>query len=180
MSIARLTLLAAIALVAFPARGDDLPRVTKVDAQPLLAQARRVAESLELLGEPLSGRDLARLQAAADDPKSAVKAIQDLLDPLCLVGIEINPESRVKATPGPASPKLVQQGWKVFLVKVQNDGGVTAPLRVMSPNAQPVYKTSTSSAEPKQTIPKSAIPDRWMDVHLLGRLRIPAVFRLVA
>lgn len=166
MMRARFLLLATLALVTASVRGDELPRVTNVDPQPLIAQAKRVAEALDLLGQPLSQRDMDRLSSAAEDPKAAAKVVQDVLDPLCLVGVEINPESRVKAAPGPAAPKLVQQGWKIFLVKVQNDGGVTAPLRVMSPNAEPVFKTSTNAAEPKQTIPKSAIPDRWMDVRM--------------
>ena len=157
---------ALLALISIPtARGDDLPRVEGVDPQPLLAQSRRVAEALEMLGQPLTERDLARLRSAGDDPKTAARIVQEVLDPLCLVGVEINPESRVKVAPGPASPTLMEQGWRVFLVKVKNDAGVTAPLRVESPNAAPVYKTSTNRAEPAATIPQSAIPDRWMDLH---------------
>ena len=33
-------------------------------------------------------------------------------------GVAINPESRVKSTQGAARPRLVQNGWSVFLVKV--------------------------------------------------------------
>ncbi len=166
MRSARFILPVIVTITLSHARGDDLPRVEGVDPQPLLAQAKRVVEALDLLGQPLSQKDQDRLSAAANDPKNASRVVQDVLDPLCLVGVEINPESRVKAAPGPASPKLMQQGWKIFLVKVKNEGGVTAPLRVMSPNAAPVFKTSTNVAEPAKTIPKSAIPDRWMDVRM--------------
>ena len=62
----------------------------------------------------------------AIDPREGVKQIQSVFDPLCLVSVNINPESRVKAAVGPAPKKLVQQGWRVFLIKVQNDAGVTA------------------------------------------------------
>lgn len=150
------------------AQADDLPKVEGIEAQPLLAGARRVADTLEMLGQPLAERDLTRLRAAGDDPKSTARIVQEILDPLCLVGVEINPESRVKAAPGPAAPTLIEQGWRIFLVKVKNDAGVTAPLRVGSPNAAPVYKSSTNQAEPAATIPKSAIPDRWMDIHSFG------------
>jgi hypothetical protein len=155
-------------LLAGSARGDELPLVTDVELQPLASQARRVAEALEFLGQPLPAEARARLAAAGrrEDQAAGVRAIQEVLDPLCLVGVNVNPESRVKAQPGPAAPELVQQGWRVFLVKVHNEGGVTAPLRVTSPNAAPIYKQSTSSPTPAATIPKEEIPDRWTDVRM--------------
>lgn len=162
-----LALAALAALTLAPARGDELPRVANVETQPLMAQVRRVVEVLDMLGEPLPQRDKDRLRAAIEAPVPASQIVQDVLDPLCLVGVEINPESRVKVTPGPAAPKLVQGGWRVFLVKVRNEGGVTARLRAESPNAAKVYKTSTGSPDPKPSIPKSAIPDRWMDLEML-------------
>src|SRR4051812_19407184 len=67
---------------------------------------------------------------------------------------------------GPAAPNLVQGGWRVFLVKVHNEAGVTAELIADSPNAGPVYKRSTSSAEPKKTISKAAVVERWLDLTM--------------
>ena len=61
----------------------------------------------------------------------------------------INPESRVKVQVGPAQKSLVEQGWRIFLVKVHNEAGVTAPLRCSSPNAEPLHD-SKSDAEPPQ------------------------------
>ena len=49
------------------------------------------------------------------------------------MSVDINPEMRVKAAPGPADPLLVEQGWRTFLIKVQNEAGGTAELRVVSP-----------------------------------------------
>ena len=148
-------------------RGDDLTRVTGVEAQPLLAQARRVRETLDLLGQPLTEAEAAFLNRAnaSADPAEAGKLVQDALDPLCLACVTINPESRVKATAGPAAPKLAQNGWRVFLVKVRNEAGVTAPLSVDSPNAAPVYKTSTNVPDPEPSISRAAVADRWMDLH---------------
>ncbi|GIW86607.1 MAG: hypothetical protein KatS3mg108_0931 [Isosphaeraceae bacterium] len=150
------------------ARADELPRVTGVELQPLAAQARRVAEALEFLGQPLAAGERAELAAAGrmEDQAAGVQAIQEILDRHCLVGVAINPESRVKAQPGPARPELVQHGWRVFLVKVHNEAGVTAPLRVVSPNAAPVYKQSTASPKPAVSIPKEEIGDRWADVRM--------------
>ena len=143
----------ALACLVSSSRADELPRVEGVEAQPLVASARRVGEALEGLGEPLSAAVRARLDAALTlpDRRATVLAVQEALDPLCLIGVTINPESRVKATPGPAAKRLVQGGWRVFLVKVHNEAGVTAPLRVESPNAAPVFKKSSNGPEPKQS-----------------------------
>ncbi len=123
-------------------RGDDLPVVAEVEFQPLSAQVKRVVEALDMLGEPLSQAEKAMLDKALDStgPASAIRAIQQVLDRHCLIGIEINPESRVKAVQGPARPRLVQNGWSVFLIKVHNEAGVTAELAAVSPNADRVYK----------------------------------------
>jgi hypothetical protein len=166
-STAFLILLVSLSLQPM-SRGDDLPIVTGVEFQPLVSQAKRVVEALDFLGQPLPSDDKAKLEATytSADPASAATAIQHVLDRHCLVGVQINPESRVKATRGSAAPALVQQGWRVFLVKVHNEAGVTAPLRVTSPNAQPIYTRSTGSAEPKRTIPQDQIPQRWSDIRM--------------
>ncbi len=41
----------------------------------------------------------------------------------------------MKVAIGAAKPELVEQGWRTFLVKVQNQAGVTAELQALSPNA---------------------------------------------
>ena len=83
---------------------DSLPVVTEIEWQPLAAQVRRVVQALELVGAPLDDQQQADLQAALEetDPAEAVAAVQSVLDPLCLVGVNINPESRVKVAVGPA------------------------------------------------------------------------------
>ncbi len=149
-------------------RADTLPVVQDVEFQPLSAQARRVVEALGMLGQPIPRADREKIAHASDlgDLKAGVRTIQDVLDRHCLIGININPESRVKSAQGPAAPRLVQNGWTVFLVKVQNEAGVTAELQATSPNAEPIYKQSTSSAEPKKSIHPAEIVDRWMDLAM--------------
>src|SRR4051812_5844055 len=85
-----------------PAGGADaLPIVIDVEYQPLVAQVERVSQALELAGAPLSSKQkkgLAEATTMEDRPK-AIRAIQEVLDPLCVVGVDINPESRVKVQP---------------------------------------------------------------------------------
>ncbi len=163
-------LISLLAGSSTPGLAEGLPRVDAVEFQPLSAQVRRVVEALDMLGQPLPDPVKARLDRAiaSTDGAAAVRAIQEVLDEHCLIGVHINPESRVKAMQGPAPSVLVQNGWRVFLVKVHNEAGVTAELVTESPNAAPVYKRSTNSPEPKPSVPTSAIPQRWMDLAMFG------------
>lgn len=148
------------------ASAQTLPVVTEVEAQPLKAQAKRIVEALEFVGQPLNQQQKEALDKAyaQTDDLAAIKAIQAVFDPLCLAGVNINPESRVKAARGEANAELAQQGWAVFLVKVQNEAGVTAPLRVQSPNAAPLHTRSSGSPAPKPTVRPEDVPDRWLDL----------------
>ena len=136
-------LLIHLFLLRCVACSEPLPLVLDVDAQPLAAQAERVADALRFLGQPLSPEAARQLAAARNaDPEQMVRGVQETLDAYCLVDIHINPESRVKVARGPAEAKLVEHGWGVFLVKVRNEAGVTAPLRASSPNAAQVRVVS--------------------------------------
>ena len=135
--------------------------------QAFKAQVKRVVESLKFLGEPLTQKEMSELSKALESEEAkSVAAIQTILDKRVIASVNINPESRVKVGPGKAVKQLVQHGWSVFLVKVHNEAGVTAPLKVNSANAAPVQKRSTGSPEPAKAIKKSDVIDRWCDVAM--------------
>ena len=163
----RLLLLLAT-LVPTPASAQDLALVEGIEAQPLAAQARRVAQALELAGAPLSPERLADLNAAveAGDEAAVVAGVQRALDPLCLAAVHVNPESRVKVAPGPAPRELAQDGWRVFLVKVVNEAGINPRLRCQSPNAETPYVPSWNVAEPASKIEAATLRDRWLAIDL--------------
>ena len=96
-------LLSLVMPVAIQA-ADPPPVVTDVDYQPLAANAERVEKTLAFLGVPLPA-EAARALVAADKAQD-VRAIQKALDPLVIVVVTVNPESRVKANRGPAEAKL--------------------------------------------------------------------------
>jgi hypothetical protein len=148
---------------------DPLPVVlTGVEHQPLAAQAARVTSALELLGTPLGKEQAEKLKQAmqSNDHTEAIKHIQSILDSLCVAGVNINPESRVKVAVGPAEKRLEQHGWNVFLVKVHNEAGVTAQLRASSPNAQLPYRRSSGRPDPPGGIDKSDVENRWLDLAM--------------
>ncbi len=157
--------------VATAADNEDkaaLPVVRRVELQPLKAQVARVVQSLELLGNPLTKDQQATLDKAIaeQDAAASIEQIQAVLDPLCLVGVNINPESRVKVAAGPAPHKLAEQGWRVFLIKVHNEAGVTAALRVSSPNAAPLFARSSGKPAAATKISEQEVADRWMEASL--------------
>ncbi len=162
-----LLLCALAALHAEPA-----PVVTDVELQPLAAQARRVFEAAEFLGEPFSAAQREALDAAArlPDRAEAVAKIQALLDARVLFVVNINPEMRVKAAQGPAKAVAVEQGWRLFLVKVVNEAGVTAPLRIRSPQAQALYNSVGITAGKKpQPAGEPPFAERWTDIELFTK-----------
>jgi hypothetical protein len=81
--------------------------------------------SAAFLGEPLPPDHQRALDAAfkTADEASAVTSIQRVLDCHCLVGVDINPQMRLKVAPGPAKRELAEHGWRQFLVKVHNEAG---------------------------------------------------------
>ena len=148
-----------------------VPLVDNVELQPLKAQAQRVVDALGFLGEPLSGRERRALERAygRSDSLQAVTEIQKVLDDRVLLSVHINPESRVKVARGNANAELNEQGWRVFLVKVHNEAGVTAELAGSSPNAAPLYVRSTGSPDPKPTVTEQDLPDRWLDLQMFNK-----------
>ncbi len=118
-----------------------LPIEKDVEWQPFAAQINRLIEATDYLGSPFSADEKAAIDAAMKDTetKRAAETLQTILDQHCLFGVSINPEMRVKVAAGPATPELVEQGWRQFLVKVVNDSGTTAALQAVSPNAISVY-----------------------------------------
>ncbi|WP_234800789.1 CehA/McbA family metallohydrolase [Luteitalea pratensis] len=132
------TACAGLAMGTVESCESRLPLVAGVPLQPFVSQVTRMIGATEYLGAPLPPEHQHELEAALKmtDEASAVASIQRVLDCHCLVGVQINPEMRVKVAPGPARPELVEQGWRHFLVKVHNEAGTTAVLRGISSQAR--------------------------------------------
>ncbi|GEO07523.1 hypothetical protein SAE01_00190 [Segetibacter aerophilus] len=145
---------------------QGLKLIEKVEAQPLLSQALRIGEALNYIGNALPAHATKRLQELKDLPYNTqtVKAIQEILDPFCLAEVEINPEARVKVGAGPAKPELIQEGWKSYLVKVNNQAHVVTRLAAGSPNASPLFYTSTFS---HRMLPKNKLTQGQLDNSFL-------------
>jgi hypothetical protein len=110
-------LVLSLSHISHAADAPALPVVTKVEQQPLVSQVERLVESLDFLGTPLSKPDRDALKAAMIDADAdkAVAGIQKVLDPYCLVGVELRSEKELTVQVGSVK---------------------TGVLRATSPNAQ--------------------------------------------
>ena len=122
---AAIPVLLAVWLAGVPrtAAAEDFLKVTDVESQPLAAASERLVEALDYVGAPLAVADREALKAALKETNAAklVAAVQKVLDKHCVVGVTINPESRVSVVEGPVKKDLIQQGWRTLLVKVSDN-----------------------------------------------------------
>jgi hypothetical protein len=156
-------LLSAIcwALYGSPAGAQSsLPAVEDVEPGPLQQQLRQLREVIQ---DSLTQTDRAALARLADVKGDGLanlgQTVQKLLDPYCLIGVTINPESRVKAARGPRGNELVRGKETIVLVKVQNDAGVTQGLKV--------------SGDQLRTA-KEGEKDRWLEANILEKKPLAA------
>jgi hypothetical protein len=146
-----------------------------VPLQPLAQQARRVETTLTYLGQPLAVEDQRLIDdaIAVTEEQEGVERIQTALDKYVLAVVRINPESRVSTEQGPAKPELLEGGTRLFLVKVLNEAGVTAPLRVESPNSGNVFIVSDSSPTPAAALTTRDVRERWASISLYDKRPMP-------
>lgn len=153
-------------LVALPVGAQ-----TRIPLQPFAQQVRQVETSLAYLGQPLAQNDADAINRAIGnaDEATAVAQLEQILDKYVLAVVDINPEGRVKVQAGPAKPELVEAGVRIFLLKIINKAGVTAKLRVESPNSLPVFVPSDGSPDPPKKLSPADVRDRWMEIDLYDK-----------
>src|SRR5579871_1062836 len=160
---------------SLPLGAAELPKVTKVDLQPLAAQTQRVVEALDYLGAPLTDTEKATLKAAADEKDSAcgIDSIQTLLDKHCVAGVTLQgaegQQPQLETHAGLTKADLAEQGWRVFLVKVINpQGRKGVELRGMSANASPMYFGSTGKPDPQPRVSLEETKTRFLDLQMFN------------
>src|SRR5260370_21714716 len=135
--MSRFVLNSMLVLLILPSRVRDqaeLHVVADVEWESFRDRTQKLLKGLESLKGPLHEATLRELGGLLEkepaSPQAAAEAVQKLLDPYCLVGISINPESRVKAARGSAGFELAKNRETVVLIKVHNDAGVTHALSI--------------------------------------------------
>jgi len=153
-----------LCFVALTAAQAPLPVIEGVDAAPFRDHCRRLleaAESLKLLSadERRELRELLR----ADVSETVILKLQRLLDRHCLVAVNINPESRVKAARGPAAAELVLERESLALIRVHNEAGVTDALKITGPQL-----IAAGAREPARWLELSVVVDKPLGKTLSG------------
>ncbi|MGH9406547.1 MAG: CehA/McbA family metallohydrolase [Terriglobia bacterium] len=168
------SLILAAGLTAHEVRANP-QRQGAAALQPFADQVREIERALDFFGQPLAAKDRRAINAAfaAADPATAVARAESVLDRYTLVEVTINPESRVDVKRGEARADLVQHGTRLFLIKIVNQAGVTAPLRVESPNSGRVYVPSTGNPSPAQQMTPEEVRERWAEISLLSKTLSP-------
>ena len=142
------------------------------EQQPFTFQAKRLIETLDFLGSAISPSDEEAINnAIAESDGTSVQKIETVLDKYTLFQVEINPESRVKVEHGTAKPILQQNGWATFLIKVENQAGITARFAVGSEEAKRDYDGGEKiygfgNRDTSVPLTKKDIANRWMDLSL--------------
>jgi len=144
-------------LLAGTVHAQKLPPAIEVEGQPLGANVTRLLQALDFLGAPLPKDKTESLLAAAKERDA--KQLQQLLDPQVLAVLSISAEARVKAARGPAVPFLQQGGFTPVLLKIVNEGSVTKPLRISSPQAGPIFSGGRAGNVPVEK-------GRFLDVEM--------------
>jgi hypothetical protein len=151
------------------------PRIGDADAQVQLEHARRVFAVLARLGEPLPASALASVAQAADAGRlaDAANVALRLLQPRVIAVVGITPEARVSVQRAVMRAALVQGGWRLFLVRIDNPAAVPGRLRVASPQAVPVHGVEPPGAvaggrmgSVGQATTRGDMAQRWLDLEV--------------
>jgi hypothetical protein len=149
--------------------------------QPLLASATRAVEKLRDIGEPLPDDLTSQLAKLADDTQTDdVRAakLDELLRPYVLAEAEIDVQGLTMARPGAAQPRLVQHGWRSFLVRIANPHGLLGDLSAPSNHVLGMidyhsHAARIALADTLTVVPR--IAKSWLEVNLAGPTDISGV-----
>jgi len=106
--------------------------------QPYFAGVNRILEALARLGAPVAAADAQRIAALANqDDSAAVDAAEIILDRYTLARLSLDVDGTGRIAMGGAQRTLVEQGWRMFLVRIANPGGRTNSLNFASESQGP-------------------------------------------
>lgn len=112
--------------------------VSGIVPQPYFAGVKRTLESLAKLGSPVAATDAQQISALADrDNNAAVDAAEKILDRYTLARLSLGTDGTGRVGVGGAQRTLVEQGWRMFLVRIANPAGRTDNINFASSSQGP-------------------------------------------
>ena len=106
--------------------------------QPYFASVRRALEALDKAGAPVATADAQQIAVLSrQNSLAAVSAAEEILDRYTLVRIQTDADGYAHVAVGGAPRTLVEQGWRLFLIRISNPLGTTAKLDVAASGGWP-------------------------------------------
>ena len=142
------------------------------EIQPFALKIKTIEQTLNYLGNPLSNEDTLKIETIINsNNENAIQEIEKIMDTYVLFNVIINPESRVTVKQGFAKTELQQNGWTTFLIKLENQAGITAKFQINSDQAKLPYDGGEklhgmAGAGKGSIVTKGDITDRWLDINL--------------
>jgi len=105
----------------------------QVPPQPYFAGVKRALETLAKLGAPVSAADEQQIASLArQNDNGAVSSAETILERYTLATLSIQSDRSVHIAPGGAPRQLLEQGWRIFLVRVENPATKTDSIQFSS------------------------------------------------
>jgi hypothetical protein len=115
---------AALLLRPYLLFGGDGAVGPDVEPQPYFAGVNRAVSELAGLGAPLSPEDAGQIAAMAlRGDRASAGVAEAVLDRYTLARLSVDADGSARLSPGGAPRTLVEQGWRMFLVRVENPSG---------------------------------------------------------
>jgi hypothetical protein len=142
--------------------------------QPLFASAVRSVRKLQDLGDPLPAdvvTQLSELESSSLSEAERRSRLESLLGPFVLVDVSIDEQGIALCAPGAAPPRLVQHGWRSFLVRAANPHRIEAKLVATPSGVYGLIDYQSHSArialhDTLTIVPR--IKDAWLDATIAG------------
>jgi hypothetical protein len=104
--------------------GGDGTSGPEIEPQPYFAGVNRAVSELAGLGAPLSREDASQVAALSlRNDRAAVGAAEAIMDRYTLARLSVDAGESLRLAPGGAPRTLVEQGWRMFLVRFENPSG---------------------------------------------------------
>jgi hypothetical protein len=155
-----------------PATQPSTHPSTQPPIQPLFASAFRAVRKLQELGDPLpadTSAQLSKLESSSLSEAERRSQLETLLQPFVLLEVSIDEQGTALCAPGAAPPRLVQHGWRSFLVRVANPHRLEANLVTGNGGVYGLIDYQSHSArialhDTLTIVPR--IKDAWLDAAL--------------
>jgi hypothetical protein len=122
--------------------------------QPYFANVKRAIDALATLGAPIGAADAARIAALTQSGCAiSVDAAEQIVDRYTLARLAIDADGTGHVSVGGAERSLVEQGWRMFLVRVANSNSWIGDINFASTSQGPGSMMSYTTA------PRSHIGD---------------------